>query len=114
MLCRCGAVKLLYCWHCAGVVVDSSLVSAASGFGCLDNSEFWITFGQVDSPTVGAVLCRARYILLHMARREILPDWHVATLLIDHGWGIVERHIQNQEAPDAKTLCIGSVLKCGV
>jgi hypothetical protein len=35
-----GVAKLLWCWHCFGAVVDSSLVSAASDFGCLERSEF--------------------------------------------------------------------------
>ena len=33
---------------------------------------------------------------------------------VGHGWGVVERYIQNQEKPNAKTLCAGSVLKSGV
>jgi putative transposase len=33
---------------------------------------------------------------------------------VGHGWEVVERYIQNQEAPNAKTRRTGSVLKCGV
>jgi len=33
---------------------------------------------------------------------------------VGHGWEVVEKYIQNQEKPNAKTLCTGSVLKCGV
>ena len=33
---------------------------------------------------------------------------------VGHGWEVVERYIQNQEKPNAKTLCTGSVLKFGV
>ncbi len=33
---------------------------------------------------------------------------------VGHGWAVVERYIQNQEKPNAKTRCTGSVLKCGV
>jgi putative transposase len=33
---------------------------------------------------------------------------------VGHGWGVVGRYIQNQEKPNAKSLCTGSVLKSGV
>jgi putative transposase len=33
---------------------------------------------------------------------------------VGHGREVVERYIQNQEAPNAKSLCAGSVLKSGV
>ncbi|HIE30906.1 MAG TPA: IS200/IS605 family transposase [Methanosarcinales archaeon] len=33
---------------------------------------------------------------------------------VGHGWEVVERYIQNQEKPNAKTLCTGSGLKSGV
>ena len=33
---------------------------------------------------------------------------------VGHGWEVVERYIQNQEALNAKTRCTGSVLKSGV
>ena len=33
---------------------------------------------------------------------------------VGHGWEVVERYIQNQEKPNAKSLCTGSVLKSGV
>ncbi|OEU49640.1 MAG: hypothetical protein BA861_06140 [Desulfobacterales bacterium S3730MH5] len=33
---------------------------------------------------------------------------------VGHWWEVVERYIRNQEAPNAKTRCTGSVLKCGV
>ena len=33
---------------------------------------------------------------------------------VGHGWEVVERCIQNQEKPNAKSLCTGSVLKSGV
>ncbi len=33
---------------------------------------------------------------------------------VGHGWEVVERYIQNQEVPNAKTRCSGSVLKSGV
>ena len=33
---------------------------------------------------------------------------------VGHGWEVVERYIQNQEKPNAKSLCIGPVLKSGV
>jgi len=29
---------------------------------------------------------------------------------VDHGWEVVERYIQNQEQPNAKSLYAGSVL----
>lgn len=58
---------------------------------------------QVDSPPIRVVLYRMRYSLLHMARRELLLDWHIVTLSIDHERGIVERYIHNQESPNAKT-----------
>ena len=41
---------------------------------------------------------------MHMARRELLPDWYMATLSIDYGWEIVERYIQNRESLNAKML----------
>jgi len=57
--------------------------------------------------------------------REAFPSQGVvrqrsagAILLPWLGWswmgGVVERYIQNQEAPNAKLLYTGSVLKCGV
>ena len=33
---------------------------------------------------------------------------------VGHGWEVVERCIQNQEMPNAKSRCTGSVLKSGV
>jgi putative transposase len=33
---------------------------------------------------------------------------------VGHGWEVVERYIQNQEKPNAKTLCAGLGLKSGV
>ena len=33
---------------------------------------------------------------------------------VGHGWEVVEKYIQNQEKPHAKSLCTGSVLKSGV
>ena len=33
---------------------------------------------------------------------------------VGHGWEVVEKYIQNQEKPNAKSLCTGSVLKSGV
>ncbi|MEA1895364.1 MAG: IS200/IS605 family transposase, partial [Euryarchaeota archaeon] len=33
---------------------------------------------------------------------------------VGHGWEVVERYIQNQEKPNAKTLCTGLGLKSGV
>ncbi|MEA1895160.1 MAG: IS200/IS605 family transposase [Euryarchaeota archaeon] len=33
---------------------------------------------------------------------------------VGHGWEVVERYIQNQDKPNAKSLCAGSVLKSGV
>jgi tRNA (guanine37-N1)-methyltransferase len=34
-----GAVKLLWCWRCFGIVIGSSLMSAAMCFGCPEKSE---------------------------------------------------------------------------
>jgi len=33
---------------------------------------------------------------------------------VGHGWEVVARYILNQEKPNAKSLCTGSVLKSGV
>ena len=44
--------------------------------------------------------------------------WSLGTILFSwlgcHGWEVVERYIRNQEKPNAKSLCAGSVLKSGV
>ena len=33
---------------------------------------------------------------------------------VGHGWDVVERYIQNQEKPNAKTICTGIGFKSGV
>ena len=51
--------------------------------------------------------------------KEWCGYWSLGAILLPwlrfgHGWEVVEKYIQNQEAPNAKSLCTGSVLKSGV
>ena len=109
--------RRLYIYSGAGIVQVLLLIRVS----CLPHrvSDVWKTRSssitpRLDSPAVGVVLCRMRYSFLHMARRELLPDWQMVTLSIDHGRDILERYIQNQESLNAETLCTGSVLKSEV
>ena len=85
-------------------------------------------FYRESAKVVSQGLCRMCSYFACMGRRELrkafshLKEWCSKSLWapscfhgsVGHGWEVVERYIQNQEKPNAKTLCTGSVLKSGV
>ena len=82
----------------------------------------------VGSPATTKCFYKMRSEVHHMECRELckafphLKEWCAKGLWapscfhgsVGHGWEVVERCIQNQEKLNAKTLCTGFVLKCGV